>query len=636
MNLAHKTLECRNMLRIVCYSTKKAQMLSKKDKLNRLFNNYMKTICTMNPIEDKTASSRNHYISNAKYDFEQLLHLPKDHHRFREIITKYEKYIVANVDVNSIGLNNKQALHYNQLEAMYANNKKTAQKMAQTNSNEQSGEQKNYAININNKSKKEEGNINEDGEKNTKDNQNDTSKNKMQSTDQSNISTQQADFTQSRDKQNEFKVHTQNQSNPNSDNEFAQKDKNIKDQTIKEVIGQKSPGKVKENLRNEAQDLLRHQKHKSKKNPQSFIQDGSSDNINKNFDQNTSPTSGTNHKKSQKNKNINVIQEQSFQPANPNVDQNLNEQRSPSDFKEQKLTKHKKPSLEEQEYYQPEFTETENLNKRKDYLDIDQNEPRISVSKDLQQEQLDQSSVTGFGPNQSNSNKFKGFKKIYNTSNIKDSASLNKNQKIAKAFGEYKNSQNINEQRQDINQGYQSSNRDQDGYDKNVDRNKADQSTFDKIKDKAEEVIDKAPKLGHKAKKALSKDKDKKQNKSDNQNADKDKESLGEKIKDVHEDTKETIKDKLDTSKASKEQDKSKGNTMTNNVGHMYEKGKEKLKENVNKNMETMKDKIINNAESYKPTSNPKNQRNDHTTQNATTDKNVDKNLSKSGKVIRR
>ena len=108
VHMAFKNIEWPNMLKILCYGTQKPQFLSKKQKITRLYKNYLRVHYDENII-NKAGSREKRRIdqSFAKQEFSELLELPNDSARYQALLNKYEQFIDDNYDITHIAFNNQ-------------------------------------------------------------------------------------------------------------------------------------------------------------------------------------------------------------------------------------------------------------------------------------------------------------------------------------------------------------------------------------------------------------------------------------------------------------------------------------------------------------------------------------------------
>ena len=106
---AHKNLPWDSMLKLLCYNTETPHLLSKKQRLTRLYKTYLRTNFDR-VVRGTTSESRDHWremITRGRQDFEHMMNLNTQSTEFKRMIQHYEKFVNDNYDPTMLLMDNQ-------------------------------------------------------------------------------------------------------------------------------------------------------------------------------------------------------------------------------------------------------------------------------------------------------------------------------------------------------------------------------------------------------------------------------------------------------------------------------------------------------------------------------------------------
>jgi hypothetical protein len=108
-HFAHKNLPWDSILKILCYNTETPLLLSKKQRVSRLYKSYLRT--NYDRVIRGTLSEKRPHLremfTRGRVDFEYLLNLNTESIEFERLIKKYETFINDNYDPSMLLFDNQ-------------------------------------------------------------------------------------------------------------------------------------------------------------------------------------------------------------------------------------------------------------------------------------------------------------------------------------------------------------------------------------------------------------------------------------------------------------------------------------------------------------------------------------------------
>ena len=100
MHFPHKNLAWDKMLNLLCYNTEKPLLLSKKQRVTRLYKSFVRTLHdeTMRGTATEGRTQFRRSVRRGRADFEDLLTRGVESPEFAQLISKYEKFIDEHYD----------------------------------------------------------------------------------------------------------------------------------------------------------------------------------------------------------------------------------------------------------------------------------------------------------------------------------------------------------------------------------------------------------------------------------------------------------------------------------------------------------------------------------------------------------
>ena len=104
-HFAHKNMDWGQMLKLLCYSTEKPELLSKKQLLTRLYKNILR--CDYDYIHRSmlvvpTRECFARQIQAHRTEFERMMKMDRHSQEFQDLLRKYEKHIDDNYDPTAL------------------------------------------------------------------------------------------------------------------------------------------------------------------------------------------------------------------------------------------------------------------------------------------------------------------------------------------------------------------------------------------------------------------------------------------------------------------------------------------------------------------------------------------------------
>ena len=107
-HLASKNIDWPNMLNLLCFNTQKPQYLSKKQKVTRLYKTYLRFMYNTTLVESNMGREKRRLDhQRAKSEFEEMLSLPQNSVRSKNLFDKYRKYVEDNYDITYLAFDNQ-------------------------------------------------------------------------------------------------------------------------------------------------------------------------------------------------------------------------------------------------------------------------------------------------------------------------------------------------------------------------------------------------------------------------------------------------------------------------------------------------------------------------------------------------